>query len=264
MGRALDLVSASATAAAAGGTAGAAVSGDSLTVRNGRPGSRVRLVAAWGNQQTGTAIQITHPSGHDVTRDLRWATPLDGVTQFIPLGFPEVLQPQEVLATTFFGTGVAGDIDNLSMLIAYDDLPGVEGRFIGVEELGMMVEKLVTVQLTITTGAGGGYTGSEAINAESDLLLANRDYALLGANVAIQCTSVRVVGADFGNLGVGIPGDNLGPYYTVDWFVRLSEALGEAWIPVFNSANRSGVLVSALQDENAAAVRLSLNLALLR
>ena len=264
MGRALDLVSFTATAAAVAGTAGTAVAGDSLTVRNAVPGSRVRMVSWWALLQTGTRVQVTHPTGHDVTRDLRMRVPAAIVTNLLPAGVTEVLQPQEVIAATIFGTAVAADVENSSMLIAYDDLPGIEGHYISPEELEDRREVLVSVEATITETAGGAYEGAEAISAESDLLKANREYALIGATFGVGATSIRVAAPDWGNLGIGIPADALNPEIPANWFPRLSAALREPWVPVFNSANRGNVLISTLGDENGADTTVSLLLALLR
>jgi len=85
----------------------------------------------------------------------------------------------------------------------------------------------------------------------------NKDYALLGylvAPVAGQtdggAACVRWRGADTGNLGVGGPACDTDPFITMRWFVWLSEQSGLPCIPVFNSANRAGILLDAAQDEN--------------
>jgi hypothetical protein len=114
------------------------------------------------------------------------------------------------------------------------------------------MKHLVTVNNTLALGTAGGYSGEEALNAETDLLKNNTDYALLGYLVDVQCAAVRIRGADTGNLGVGGPGDRLGRHYTSDWFVRLSMATGLPCIPVFNAANRAGILVDGVQNQGGA------------
>ena len=82
---------------------------------------------------------------------------------------------------------------------------------------------------------------------------ANTDYALVGYLIDVECAAVRWRGADTGNLGVGGPGDELGRDYTSDWFMRLSRHYGMPLVPVFNSANKAGVLLDLADDENAVA-----------
>lgn len=116
---------------------------------------------------------------------------------------------------------------------------------------------LVTVENSLATGTAGGYSGEEAVNVESDLFKANTDYALLGYTVAPVAGAtdggaavVRWRGADTGNLGIGGPANDLKKFLTNSWFIDLSNKTGLPCIPVFNSANRAGILLDAAQDEN--------------
>jgi len=133
-------------------------------------------------------------------------------------------------------------------------LQGVAGRFIDLDTLKKRAVEMVTVENTVTAGAGGGYTGGEAINAEADLLKSDNDYALIGYRVTVPCNTVAWRGADTGNLRVSGPGDEEGGNYTASWFTTLSVAYGIPLIPVFNSNNRAGIIIDVVQDENAAAV----------
>ena len=147
------------------------------------------------------------------------------------------------------------------MLLYCEDLPGVDGRFVGVEAVKTRMRHIVTVENTLALGTAGGYSGEEAINVESNLLRANTDYAVLGYQVSAQCAAIRLRGSDFGNLGVGGPGAVGEHRITQNWFSNLSRYSGLDLIPVFNSANASSVLIDGVQDENGADVTVNLILA---
>jgi hypothetical protein len=253
---AMDTITAFATAAAAGGSAMAAAAGDTLQVRATPPGKMIKLLQLWCDVQTSGFLQITSPKFHDNTRGLRFRNLAAEVKPKLPFPSMQRLYEQDLLAATVSGAAVAGDIESLSMLVYYEQLEGVNARFIDVATMKTRAVEMVTVEDTITSGAGGGYTGGEAINAESDLLKANTDYALVGYKVQTQCATVCWRGADTGNLRVSGPGDALGEDYTKSWFILLSNAFGLPLIPVFNSANRAGITIDVVQDENAAAVQV--------
>ena len=63
---------------------------------------------------------------------------------------------------------------------------------------------------------------------------------------------MRWRGADTGNLGIGGPGNETLRHVTREWFVRLTERFGIPLIPVFNYANKAGILLDGAQDENGA------------
>jgi hypothetical protein len=92
------------------------------------------------------------------------------------------------------------------------------------------------------------------------LLQANTDYAILGGEVDTLCAAVQIVGPDFGNFGLGFPGYLANRNFPGRFFYNLNEELSIPTIPVFNSANKNGTLVSVVQNQAAAAVNVSLNL----
>lgn len=253
---ALDLVTANATAAAAAGSAMTAVAGDSLVVRAIPGGKPAKLIQTWTDVQTAGFFMITSPRLHDATRGLRFRTVISEPKPLLPSPSLQPLYEQDVLSLTLAEAAVAGDIGVACMLIYYPELQGVDARLIDEATLMKRGVEMVTVEQTITTVAGGGYTGAEAVNSESDLLKANTDYALVGYRVQTECGAVAWRGADTGNLRVGGPGDDLGADYTRDWFIWLSRLNSLPMIPVFNSANRAGIIVDCAQDENAAAVQV--------
>lgn len=193
-------------------------------------------------------MRIRSPRLHDFVQGIRLRT-VNNYTDDILCGaayrgWSQRLIPQDVL--TVEQSGSAANIDTNHMLIQYDDLPGVSGRFIdndllyaaGVNRIGQEVS-------VTTTAASGQYTGQVAINTTNDNFKANTDYALLGVTCDTRVGAIRIQGVDTGNLGIGIPGEPTQRHVYANWFQRLSVAFGKPLIPVFNSANKQAILVDA-------------------
>src|SRR5439155_5941341 len=113
-----------------------------------------------------------------------------------------------------------------TMLFLYDDLPGVSGQLIGMSDLLAKGVEQVTIEDTTTATAGGVYSGARALNAASDLLKANTNYALVGGTLGAVCGALTVRGVDSGNLRCAIPGLSGDAQWTVNWFGFLSDWWG--------------------------------------
>jgi len=253
MGRALEIIAGFATAPSTTFTALTMASGNSLTVRNAPLDSDVRLLQAWALNQTAGVLRIRSPKLHDNVQGIRLDVTAGDAKPLFPWGISQKLWPQDVLIAELTGSATTGDIEQAAMLVYYANLPGSDARLAAAEDVIRRGVNLVTVENTITNGTAGGWSAEEAINAEFDLLEANTDYALIGYLIDAECTAVRWRGADTANLGVGGPGDELGRDWTSEWFLRLSRLFNIGLIPVFNSANKAGILVDLADDENATA-----------
>lgn len=256
-GPALELLTGFVTAPDTTQTALTMAAGNSLTIRNAALNSPVKLMSTWVDAQLRGILRIRSPKMHDNVQGIRFATIASEVQPLMDCAFPQLLYPQDVLTVDLSGSATGGDIETACLLVRYDDLPGQSARLIDSPTLKQRMVNVVTVENTLTTGTAGGYSGEEALNADFDLLKANTDYALIGYQVSPvagqtvgECACVRWRGADTGNLGVGGPGTDTDRWLTHRWFAYLSERSGLPCIPVFNSANRAGVLVDAAQDEN--------------
>lgn len=250
---ALEVLSGFATAPGAafvGLTMGA---GDTLTIRNTLDEMSPRLLTTWQDKQAVGNFRIRSPRLHDVVQGINMANVISDLSPSMPIGFPQPLVSQDVLIAEITGSAVAGDIESASLLVYYPDLPGIDANLIDTMELRNRLVNLMTSQNTLALGAAGGYSGAQAINATVDLMKANTDYALIGYNVRGECATVRWKGADVGNLGVGGPGTVATRFYSAYWFAWLSDAFGLPLIPVFNSANKAGIIIDGVQDENAGA-----------
>lgn len=255
----LDLVSYFDTAPSTGGAA-AALSGDSLTVKNAISGSPIDIVAMWGKNQTSGFHQVVYPSGNDTTRNIREIVVAGQPSNLFGRGMRTPLVESETMSITISGSATAGDMEIGAMLIRYQDLPGQFGRYISYGELIQRMVRLVTVQATLTMTNGGAYEGSEALNADSDLLKPNTDYALIGGVTSVLCNSFNLRGPDNANGRVGIPGNIANPQMTAGFFADLARFLDEPLIPVINADNKANTLLDAVQDEDATDVVCSYNL----
>jgi len=256
----LELISATATAPSSGAAA-SALTGDSLTIKNGR--GKTRIVAAWGKRQAAGFSQIAFPSGHDTTRGFRCGLLL-GAGLTIPIGFSIPVNAQELLSLTIAGSATAGDVEQDFLLVHYDDVPGITGRLISPAQLDSRIEKLTTVEASIAATAGPSYGSPEALSADSDLLRANTDYAILGATVRTACGAVYLVGPDTSNVKIAVPGLHDKPELTAQWFVLQSRAHGVPLIPVINSGNKASTLLGVCCDENAGTYLVTWHLAQLK
>lgn len=263
----LDSIGITATAPGATGAAFAAVTNDSLTVKHCK-GGRADIAAIWCDFQGGGFIQVNWPTAHDVTRGWRARVVASEVTARNVLGLRFPVNEQETMTVLGAGSATAGDVENgVIQLIYPEGIPGVAQNMISWSQLKRRAAKertQTTVDFTIDVTAGGAWNGSELINADSDLLIANREYAVLGIEFGVECCAIGIRGADTGNLRLAVPGSIEFADLSHEWFALLSRAWGdEATIPVINSANKSATFLDALQDENIADVTGSLILVLL-
>ena len=257
MGHALEVISCQATAPGASGANAAAVAGNSLVVRDTR--KPVRILASWGFHQANNGwFRLTSPLMHDAVVGITQsrsndtaAGPVGGV--MVP---PQELYAQDTLIANIAGSATAGDIETDSFLVEYDDLPGVDGRYISPDECAKRAVNIYESRFTLTLTGAGGYTGSEAVNADQDQFKANTDYAWVGCNFNLPgstqgVTTFRMVAPDYGNLGIGMP-CNVDMDQAQDFWWHLSKIHGRPLIPVFNSANKALTFISGIGNENAA------------
>lgn len=257
MGRAWELLNGLATEPSTTFEGLTMSAGNSLTIRNAGEGPMARLVQVWADNQAAGTLRIRSPYLHDNVQGIRLDVAASDLTPLLPWGTVQPLYSQDTLIVELTGSATSGDLELASLLVYYDDLPGVQGRFHTPEEVIPRIEGIVAVENTLATGTAGGWSGEEALDAEFDLLRANRDYALLGYLVDAECCAVRWRGSETGNLGIGGPGDVDGRHYTSNWFERLSTMYGLPAIPVFNASNKSSILIDAAQDENGTDVTVT-------
>jgi hypothetical protein len=226
--------------------------GNTLTVRNARPDSRIFLLNMWADNQAAGALRVRSPRLHDNVQGIRFQVIASEVQPLLPYRFKQPLVSQDTLVVEHSGSATAGDIETGALLVWYEDLLGADARLISAGEVWDRGVDTVTVMNTLAAGNSGGYSGEEAINADFDNLKANTDYALVGYTLDTEVAVVRWRGADTANMGVGGPGSDTDRHLTRHWFLELSRSWDLPMVPVFNSANKGGFLLDVAKDENAA------------
>jgi len=235
--------------------------GNTFTIRDFPGESSARLEGVWTQQATAGEVAIRSPRFHDDVQGIRLEASPASVFNLFGDETEQPLYPNDPLR--FLQSGGGAEVDAAAMLVYYRDLPGIQARLAMWEEIKPRVEHIVGHVVQVAGPAvSGDWSAGTVINAFSDVLKADRDYAILGYEVASEVLAVAVAGTDTGNLKVGGPGP-LSPLETRDWFVSLSKNHGTPHIPVFNSNNRGSTLVHVARITAAGTVNVSLCLALL-
>lgn len=261
MGRALEVVGGFATNPGAVFTVLTPSTGQSFTVRGTDVTKGTWLLNHWAFNASAGEMRIRSPRLHDFFSGIRsrvtaaFTSPLFG--HVVSTGYAQRLYAQDLLTTELTGGGA--EIDTAAILIGYEDLGGVAGRFIDVPTLKKIGLNEVTIEVTVVAPATGNFGGAVAINSSIDNLIANTDYAILGGLTDTRGNAVGVTGVDFGNLRVGFPAeptlrDELGY-----WFMKLAFGFNGAWIPVFNSANKTQTTVDVATNGAGGTYIINLN-----
>ncbi len=242
MGRAIEAVVGFATGPGATLTAETFSTGTSGVIRGTDTSKGTWLLGVWAFNTTAGELRITSPRLHDQVQGIRNRITAALVAQVVGgptnAGYAQRLYAQDGLTVAISG-GAAAEIDSSCMLIAYDDLAGVAGRFIDQPTLKKAGQNVVTAEVTVTAVVTGNFGGAVAINSTFDNLIANTDYAILGGMTDTRGTAVGIVGVDLGNIKLGFPAEPSLRSFTQNYFEQLSDAFSAPYIPVINSANKA-------------------------
>jgi hypothetical protein len=254
---AIDTITATVTAAAVAGSAAAAVAGDSLVIRS--TSARVRLLQAWIDTDALGFVQVTSPKLHDNTRGLRFRTQVHNPFPLLPWETMQDFYPVDTLAVTIASAAGAGKIDNLMMMVYYDDIAGISQNLTDVPTL--QKRKLETVTVEYAPGApasGNTYSGLAAITAQSDLLKRGSSYALVGYQVSANVTGLTIRGADSGNFRIPMAGPSPFGDRSGTFFYDLSSYYNLPLIPVFQANNSPAIFIEQISNDLLAAITASL------
>lgn len=246
----LEMIGAGGDAIGATLAALAAVTGDSLAVRGAQENKRIDLVQFWTDVQVAGTARIRSPRMHDNVEGIRVDTIISDLYPLMPWGARQRVYPNDTIGVQLGGSAVAGDLEYVLMMLLYEELGGASPNYISADELTRRAINVMSVENTIATGTTRAWAGSEAINAEFDQFHAGGKYALVGYLVDAEAPAVGWRGPDTANYRLGGPGIETDRSVTVDWFIKLSKALGLPLIPVISSENKASTLIDALQDEN--------------
>jgi hypothetical protein len=218
----------------------------------------IKLLATWAFNTGAGVFRVRSPRMHDNVQGLRQRVDAADPRPILPRqSFAQRFYPQDTLTAELSGSATAGKIEQASMLVYYGDLGGINGRFITDGQVAQSGVNIIGQETQHSPGSSGGYSGQVAINANFDNFKANVDYAIVGYRVDANCCTVRIQGADLGNLGLGGPGPAACPEVTSEWFLKLSAWYGLPLVPVVNAANKGGILVDVAQNEAGGAVNIT-------
>jgi hypothetical protein len=260
-GPALDTITVQGTAIGATLAAGTVASGDSLQVKSLNGSSKAYLLQVWQDNQVAGIGRLRTPKWHDNIDGFRYRVQIGVIEPQVPRGSPLPLYTQDQLIAELAGSAVAGDIESMILQVYYEDIGGANARLMTWDALKNRIKNMLTVRLAMTIGSTVGYNGAKAINADTDLLKAYTDYALLGITTDIDTAAITMRGPDTANLRVAVPGEASLTHLTNSWFKNLSMDTGFPLIPIINSANKGGTQFEVVGDENAGTANITIHLA---
>jgi hypothetical protein len=264
MGAALQVLNFYSTSLSGGGfealTAG---SGDSATFQNVPGDPAGWLSEIWGLDDTNVCeLSFTASRFHDQTYGIRVELPDGGTlapanrpSAVSPVGFDQPIYPSDVLSVKASGT--ASDNVNVTFVLYYPNLPGVDFHGVTAEYVRANGGNHVGVYVNPTSGSGDWGT-SVVLNSSTDLLHAGKQYAVMGVTSQTPVAAFGLQGIDTGNLRVGGPilGD---PGIDAYMFSRLAEAHNAPLIPVIQ-ANNAGAINIYLAHTTGASTKISVYL----
>lgn len=259
MGKAIEVVAGRVLNVGATITALTVDTGNSFTVRNFDVSQAAYLDALWAQGATAGVVRVRSAKFHDFVQGIRY-TYVAGVSRnLMPDEAAQILTPQDNLIFEMSGGGAETDL--AAFLAYYNDVPGLDARLATWDQVNSRIVNYLTNEVTVTNPTtAGDWSAGTAINATFDLLKANTDYAVLGYQCATAVGCVGIAGSDTANLRAGGPGTTES-IETRDWFISLSKATGRPYIPIINSANKGGTLVSVAHTTAAGTTVVDLILA---
>jgi hypothetical protein len=236
----------------------APATGDSATFFNIPQDTGAYLAEIWGvDNASPCELSLTASRFHDQTFGIRLAVPSGALlapttrpSLLSPAGFDQPIYPSDVLSIQANGT--AADNVNCTLQLYYPNLPGVMPRLATSAFVRQNTRNIVGVRVSPTSGAGT-YGATVALNSVTNLLHADRDYALLGFTAQTPIASLVVAGIDTGNMRVGGP-VLAAPEHDAYMFADMADKYGQPLIPIINANNAGATTIAAAHTAAAAKV----------
>lgn len=259
MGLCADSVLASAVNPGAGGaTAVTTTSGDSNVVRYFNAPAPAYLDGITRMGTTAGFAQVTSPTLHDAVTGIR-VTPGESPGAFaLPAFGGQPMEPGDNLSLTIAGGAAETDVMILHMY--YTDAAGFQARLHSAGDIMGNIENYKTQRVAVTSSATIGAWSDTLITTTENLLIAGRDYAVLGYETNTALAVVGIKGGDTSNLRVTGPGATL-EFPTSQYFLWMSEQTGRPYVPVFNQQNVFNTFVSVAAATASVASTVTLILA---
>lgn len=244
-------------------------SGDTLAVANFDSGG-ARILEAWAIDSDSVAefqVIYTRPeSTHDQSHGWRFNVPAltpggaAAVAAHNALPGLVTVDLYKSDSPTIQASTTAADDVIFSWVTEYDDLPGVQAVMASWEQVKSLQQSLVGIACNaVASATPGAYGTARAFNADDDRLHANTWYAILGASVQTQVTTISMLGPDWGGQRIGMPSGAL-DLRSDTWFVDQAIKWNKPLIPCFNSNNKGNVLVQVADGEASTSPKIDFQL----
>jgi len=230
--------------------------GDSATFFNVPQGSVAYLAEMWGVDDAHLAeFSVTASRFHDQVYGIRAQVPSGSTlapakraSLLSPAGIDQPIFPSDVLTVQVNGT--ASDNVNLTMVLYYQDIPGISARLASYEYVKQNTKNIVGIKVALTPGSGN-WGATAALNSSDNRLHANTDYALLGFTSTLPLSAVGVTGIDTGNLRTGGPVIGA-PEHDAYLFADYARSYNTPLVPIINSNNAGSTNLQAASVINTA------------
>ena len=220
--------------------------GDSLTVQNFVPGTLCELLCVTATCDKAVTLQLTAPSFSDTSRGirLRAGVDYDGVISHWPIG-QRLRETEKISALIDTIAGGGNVVAGFTLHIYYQNLPGRSGYYMTPETVRQQGVRSITVEGTLSAQTALAWGPASKITAGSDLMRAQRPYALVGGAIQADGLGLGIRAPDWANTRIVIPSRDSFEPDSNDWFRVMSRMIGRAAIPVFNSGNKDSIYIEA-------------------
>lgn len=234
--------------------------GDSGSVRSFPATNSARIERVMRGGATSGAVRVLSPRLHDNVRGITYTSAENPSIFLMPQVIGQTVYPQDTLTVQV--TGGTAETELAVLSIYYENLPGSDARLHNWADIASMIQYIKPLEVDVTNSATIGAWTDTVITHTEDLLIANRDYAVLGYVTDTNQTAVGLKGTETGNLRICGPGTTASDD-TSQFFVDWSNREGTPHIPVMNSANKGAIFVSTADAVASSTPKVQLVLALL-